>query len=166
MRMIQFVPWQQIANWRCVGCGSCCKDYSVVLKFAEWLKIVNTFGTGTTATGFNKLFLKRAEDGSCSFLYHYAGKNLCALQQIKPDACKIWPFKVLAEPMYGEEKHARYVYGCKTLYVYCDSNCSGLRYGSPTWQFSSLILKEFVGIAIGTRRTQHNTTSSANFCGL
>ncbi len=160
--MMQFVPWQQIANWKCTGCGCCCKCYSVVLKFPEWLNIVKTFGVETTVAGLDKLFLKRVNDGSCAFLCHYADRYLCGLQQMKPDACKIWPFKILAEPRYGEEKQARYEYGDKTLYVYGDSDCSGLRYGSPTWEFSALVLKEFAGIALGTCRAQRNTTRRKN----
>ena len=40
---------------------------------------------------------------------------------MKPDACKIWHFKVLTEPKYGEAKQAEYQYGDRTLYVYVDT---------------------------------------------
>ena len=42
---MQFVPWQNIADWHCKACGYCCKLYSVVINFAEWLNIAQTFGS-------------------------------------------------------------------------------------------------------------------------
>lgn len=159
--MMRFVPWRHIANWQCTACGNCCKLYSVVLNFPEWMNISKTFGAQTTGAGFDKLFLKRGEDGSCVFLCQFAGTFLCGLQHMKPDACKLWPFKILAEPKYGDSEQAIFEYGGKKLFIYADSNCEGLRYGSPTWEFKTLILKEFAGIALGTCRTQHNTTRNA-----
>jgi Fe-S-cluster containining protein len=75
------------------------------------------------------LFLKRLEDGSCSFLCNFAGNYLCGLQDMKPNACKIWPFKVLADPKYGEPTQAAFDFKGEELFIYADSNCGGLRYG-------------------------------------
>jgi Fe-S-cluster containining protein len=164
--MMQFVPWQHIANWQCKACGDCCKLYSVVLNFPEWLNITQTFGAQTTTSGNNKLFLNKTQDGSCVFLCHYAGTYLCGLQNMKPDACKLWPFRILAEPKYGDPKQAVFEYSGKKLFIYADSHCAGLRYGSPTWEFKTLILKEFSGLALGTCRAQHNTTRNSVPYGL
>lgn len=164
--MLRFVPWRQIANWRCTTCGNCCKLYSVVLNFTEWLTITKTFGAQNTVAGLDKFFLKRVDDGACAFLCKLAGTYLCGLQDMKPEACKLWPFKVLAEPKYGDAKQAAFEFSGKTLYLYADSMCEGLRYGTPSWEFQSLVLKEFAALAIGTCRAQHNTTRNRPPFGL
>jgi Fe-S-cluster containining protein len=156
---MQFVPWQLIADWKCNTCGYCCQLYSVVLGFPEWLRIVKTFGVETTVSDISHLYIKRATDGSCQFLYRGLNTCYCGLQNMKPEACKLWPFKVLSEPKYGEANRAAFDYGGRRLFVYADSMCSGLRYGNPTWEFSYQTLKEFVEIALGTRQTQSKTTS-------
>jgi Fe-S-cluster containining protein len=157
---MQFVPWQTVADWRCRGCGYCCKLYGVVLGFHEWLNLTKTFGAETTVTELDRFYIKRCSDGSCAFL---CSKNLnyfCGLQSMKPNACKIWPFKVLAEPKYGEPKQAEYQYMGHTLYVYADTMCNGLRYGSPTWEFQNNTVKEFTELALGQRENQYKTTRS------
>ncbi len=70
---------------------------------------------------------------------------------MKPEACKIWPFKVLAEPKYGEPNQAIYDYQGVRLYVYADTMCSGLRYGVPTWDFRYTTIKEFTELALGIK---------------
>jgi Fe-S-cluster containining protein len=157
---MQFVPWQFIADWKCNTCGYCCKLYSVVLAFPEWLRIIKTFGVETTVAGLSHLYIKRACDGSCQFLCRGLNMHYCGLQNMKPEACKLWPFKVLSEPNYGQANRAAYDYGGRRLFVYADDMCSGLRYGSPTWEFSNQTVKEFVEIALGTCRTQSKTTSN------
>lgn len=52
---MQFVPWQNIADWHCKACGYCCKLYTVVINFKEWLNIVNRFGADTTIVGLDKM---------------------------------------------------------------------------------------------------------------
>jgi Fe-S-cluster containining protein len=157
---MQFVPWQNIADWRCKGCGYCCKLYMVVINFPEWLNIVKLYGVDTTVTGLDKLYIKRCSDGSCSFLCNKSNRYFCALQNTKPEACKIWPFKILSEPKYGEEKQAAFDYRGTRLYIYADSMCSGLRYGSPSWEFRYTTLKEFAELALGLRNVQYKTTRS------
>jgi Fe-S-cluster containining protein len=159
---MQFIPWRQVAFWRCNSCGNCCKDYSVVLTFPEWLKVSQTFGSEATVMGFDKLFLKRVDNGRCAFLCRYSGSYICGLQSMKPKACRIWPFKVLVEPKYGQPKDAAFTFAGKQLYIYVDNHCSGVRYGAPTWEFISLTLKEFASIALGICGTQHNSTRKSN----
>jgi len=156
---MQFVPWQYIADWKCTACGDCCKLYSVVLNFHEWLKIVNTFGAEKTVSGLGKLYIKRGVDGSCPFLCSFSSLYLCGLQQMKPNACKLWPFKVLAEPKYGQSNKAEFNFGGRKLFVYADSMCPGLKYGYPSWEFTRQTLTEFIEIALGIRKEQYKTTS-------
>jgi len=166
MLTCQFVPWRHISTWRCTSCGNCCKDYSVVLNFPEWLQITQTFGAQTTTASINNLFLKRVDDGSCTFLCKFRGSYLCGLQSMKPKACKIWPFKILGEPKYGDPDHAVFNFAGKNLYIYADTNCHGLRYGNPTWEFSMVTLKEFAGIALGVYNSQRSSTRTRNSHGL
>jgi hypothetical protein len=77
---------------------------------------------------------------------------------MKPEACKIWPFKVLSEPKYGEPNQAAYDYLGVRLFVYGDSMCSGLRLGMPTWDFRYITVKEFAELALGVRHIQNKTT--------
>jgi Fe-S-cluster containining protein len=161
-----FVPWQYIADWKCNACGVCCRAYSVVVNFHEWLKIVKNYGVETTASDLNKLFIKRRNDGSCVFLYNLSGTYLCGLQQMKPKACKIWPFKIVSKPEFGYASEAAYGYGENRLFVYVDSTCSGLRYGKPTSEFADRTLREFIEIALGLRSNQYKTTANINFSSL
>ena len=155
---LNFVPWQYIADWKCDMCGSCCKLYSVVIDFPEWLQIVKNFGVEKTVAGLDRFYIKRSSDGSCPFICGFAGACMCGLQNTKPGACKQWPFKVLLEPKFGDANHALYRYGDLNLFVYADSICSGLRYGNPIWEFGAVTLREFVEITLGKRQTQHNST--------
>ena len=158
MVKMQFVPWQNVADWHCKACGYCCKLYSVVLGFPEWLKISKTYGFDTTVTGLDRFYIRRENDGSCRFLCSKLNTYSCRLQGIKPDACKIWPFKILADPKYSEPKQAAFDYMGKRLYVYADTMCSGLRFGQPTWDFRNLTIKEFIELALGLRKIQYKTT--------
>jgi Fe-S-cluster containining protein len=158
LKKMQFVPWQNIADWHCKACGYCCKLYSVVLGFPEWLRITKTYGMETTVAGLDRFFIKRAGDGSCAFLCNDANYYHCALQNAKPEACKIWPFKVLSDPKYGDENQAAYDYGGVRFYIYGDTTCSGLRTGTPTWDFRYKTIKEFTELAIGLRQVQYHST--------
>ena len=158
---MRFVPWQNIADWRCKACGYCCKLYSVVLSLPEWLKLTKTFGVETTVTGLDHFYIKRAGDGSCAFLCNNTDNYFCALQTMKPEACKIWPFKVCSEPKYGEPNQAAYDYRGVRFYIYGDSMCSGLRYGTPTWDFRHTTIREFTEIALGLKSVQYKTTRAS-----
>jgi hypothetical protein len=160
---MQYIPWQNIADWHCKACGYCCKLYSVVLGFTEWMQVAKTFGMETTVAGLDRFYIKRASDGSCAFLCNHTNNYYCGLQNMKPEACKLWPFKVLSEPKYGEPKQAAYDYGGIRLYIYGDTMCSGLRCGTPTWDFRYTTIKEFTELALGVRQVQYKTTRSDAF---
>jgi Fe-S-cluster containining protein len=159
---MQFVPWQNVSDWRCRACGYCCKLYGVVLGFPEWLKISKNYGPEKTIASLDRFYIKRDSSGACSFLCNTSLNYFCGLQSMKPDACKIWPFKVLVEPKYGEPKQAAFDYMGNRLYIYVDTMCSGLRYGTPTWDFRCTTVKEFAELALGLRKTQCKTTRSLN----
>lgn len=155
---MQFVPWRFIADWNCISCGDCCKLYSVVLSFHEWLRVVNTYGAGQTIAGLNRLFIRRREDGSCPFLNGFSSTYACGIQHMKPAACQLWPFKILARPEYGHPNDAALVHRGKVLFAYADSMCSGIRYGTPTFAFVNYTLREFAEISLGNHSRQHRTT--------
>jgi len=158
---MRFVPWQYVADWKCTACGDCCKLYSVVINFHEWLRIVKNYGVEHTASDLDKLFIRRREDGSCVFLSSFSNAYTCGIQHMKPKACQIWPFKILTQPKLGYANEATYHHGENPLFVYADSMCNGLRYGMPTREFANRTLKEFVEIAMGLRHNQYKTTANA-----
>lgn len=159
---MQFIPWRHLADWRCIACGDCCKLYSVVINFHEWLRIVKSFGVEQTSSGLDKLLIKRRGDGSCAFLGNFSNTYSCGIQYMKPKACQIWPFKILAQPRFGCMNDAIYHYGKDSVFIYADSMCNGLRYGMPAWEFANHTLKEFVEIAMGLRNNQRKTTASVD----
>lgn len=160
---MQFIPWRYIADWRCTGCGECCKHYSVVITFHEWLGIVKNYGVENTVSGLDKLYLHRRSDGSCTFLGSFSNMYHCTLQHMKPRACQLWPFRILKEPEFGYPNEAMYPLGKEKLFAYADPMCNGLRIGTPTFDFAGSVLKEFVEIAAGLRSNQVKSTSNLGF---
>ena len=154
------VPWKYVNSWICNGCGICCKEYEVVLKFEEWLNIIRAYGVNTTKAGLNKFFLGKKNDGTCLFLCRSSFGWLCSLQNMKPAACKIWPFKIAARPLYGRPKESSYDYRGKKVYVYVDPFCPQIRWGQPGSKMVYNIIPEFIEIALGSRRKQMYSTSS------
>jgi Fe-S-cluster containining protein len=161
-----FVPWQNIADWKCVMCGQCCKSYSVVVNFQEWLRIIRNYGVEHTFSALNKIYLKRKSDGSCAFLCNFYDIHLCGLQHMKPQACRLWPFKIFSTAKYGYASEAAYSYGDNIFFVYSDSACKGLIYGKPTWGFYNNTLREFIETALGHRTKQHKTTANYQFASI
>ncbi|MCX6644619.1 MAG: hypothetical protein NT043_05385, partial [Candidatus Bathyarchaeota archaeon] len=54
-------------------------------------------------------------------------------------------------------------YGGMRLYIYADTMCSGLRCGTPTWDFHYATLREFAELALGIRQVQYKTTRAVAF---
>jgi Fe-S-cluster containining protein len=160
---MQFIPWQNIADWKCTSCGDCCRIYSVVIDFREWLGIIKNYGVEHTASGLSKLLIRRKSDGSCVFLNNGSNVCLCGLQHMKPRACQLWPFKVLSRPQFGYPNEALYSYRGKPLFVYADPACEGIRLGRPTLEFANYTVEEFVEIAAGIRSYQFRTTAGTGF---
>lgn len=160
---MQFIPWQYIADWKCISCGDCCRLYSVVIDFREWLGIIKNYGVEHTVSGLSKLFINRKSDGSCAFLNNGSKVCLCGLQHMKPRACQLWPFKVLARPQFGYPSEALYLHRGKQVFIYADPVCRGLILGRPTFEFANYTIEEFVEIAAGIRSAQFRTTAAIGF---
>lgn len=129
------------------------------MRFEEWLKLVNRYGAGVTRTGLNKFYLAKRSDGSCIFLYNYFGKWLCGLQDMKPLACKLWPFKVLKKPKYGNPSEALFIYRGRPLYVYIDPFCPNLKWGRPTPELTYKVIPEVIELSMNIREKQVYSTS-------
>jgi len=153
------IPWRYVESWNCIACGICCKGYQVVLGFNEWVNLVRTYGVGVTQPGIDKFYLGKKGDGTCIFLYKFFDTWLCGLQDTKPKACKLWPFKILSKPEFGRPNEAAYKYGDKNFFVYVDPSCIGVRWGKPTSEFTYRALTELVEIATGLREKQYYSTS-------
>jgi Fe-S-cluster containining protein len=153
------VPWRYVENWNCNACGACCKGFEVVLDFPEWLNIVKTYGVDYTVPGLSRLYLKHKSDGTCVFLDNHYSCWSCQLQYMKPMACKLWPFKISNKPRYGRPREAEYSLSSMKLYVYVDPSCTGIRWGTPSPEFTSFTLPEFVDLALGQRRKQYYSTA-------
>ena len=153
------VPWRYVNMWYCDGCGLCCREFDVVLRFDEWLRIIRRYGVGVTRAGLNKFYLRRKGDGSCIFLYEAFGRQLCGLQDMKPIACKLWPFKIYTRPKYGRAREAVFNYEGQRLFVYIDPSCPRIVWGEPSQTLIYKIIPEFIEIAIGVRKKQFYSTS-------
>jgi Fe-S-cluster containining protein len=153
------IPWKYVQDWNCTACGLCCKGFDVVLDFPEWMNIIKVYGVSFTEPGISRFYLKRKSDGTCVFLCNFYGRWFCALQRMKPVACKLWPFKISDKPKYGRPNEAVYNYGEKRLYVYVDQSCPGLQWGYPAQSFMNETINEFVDLALGLRQKQFYSTS-------
>lgn len=154
------VPWRYINSWNCMACGLCCRGYDVAIKYPEWVKIIQTYGIGVTRPGINSFYLEKRANGSCIFLYRFFDRWLCALQDMKPRACKLWPFKVGNQPRYGRPSQASYEYMDREFFIYVDPRCGGLRFGrNPSNQLVSKTIPEVIEIALGLREKQLYSTS-------
>jgi len=160
---MQYIPWRNVQNWQCKACGYCCKLYTVALNFGEYIRLTNLFGQNVAVTDFTRFYLKRHSNGDCIFLGCKSLKYYCCLQHMKPEACKIWPFKVTMEPKYGEADLAVYDFNGREIYVYVDNMCNGITYGKPIWEFQNQILPEFVELAVHAREFQHYATGRVGF---
>jgi len=154
------VPWSYVNSWRCTGCGICCREFEVVLRFHEWLKLVQTYGVGVTGAGLSKFYVAKRPDGFCLFSTAYSGVKLCGLQSMKPLACKIWPFKIVDKPKYGSAREALFEYKGRRLFVYVDPFCPEIRWGKPTPEMTYYVVPEFIEIALGLREKQVYSTST------
>ena len=151
------VPWRRIHNWTCTGCGECCR-LQVQLTTSEWLDLTHIYGYRIATQNIEGLFINKTLDGWCPFLYRTIGGCLCTLQQNKPLACRLWPFRISDHPRYGFKEEANFNHRGGTFYVYAIPYCRGIKYGTPTEHFVKNVLPEFVDLRLGFRRKQVFTT--------
>jgi len=161
--LMKIVPWSYVSSWTCYGCGDiCCSSSVIPLTTREWLRIVKSFGFECVETSPTGFYLKKTPEEKCIFQYEYMGKHLCAIQPIKPRACKLWPFKVYRKPLYGLAEKAAFYYGGEIFYVYLDTKCAGISYGKPSKHFIRNVIPEFIEVALGTREEQVYSTAPLN----
>jgi len=157
------IPWRCVESWNCIACGMCCKGYQVVLGFNEWLNIVQSYGVGVTEPNISKFYLGKKDDGTCIFLYKFFDAWLCGLQNMKPKACKLWPFKILYSPKFGRPNEAIYEYDGRNFFIYVDPSCIGIRWGKPTQELTRATITELIEIALGLRGKQYYSTSRISY---
>lgn len=153
------IPWSSVASWHCNGCGEiCCSSALVPLTPWEWANLTQLYGAGITEFRLDGLCLKKRPDGGCIFLCSFLGTSLCALQKLKPLACKLWPFKIGRYPTYGYAEAASFPLKGEWFYVYLDPACRGTTLGKPTPQFAGRVIPEFIEISLGRREKQVYST--------
>jgi len=150
---LKAVPWRRIQNWACAGCGECCR-LQVQLTTAEWIELSKTYGYGMVAQNIDGFFINKTVEGWCPFLYRVMGGCGCGLQQTKPLACKLWPFRISDYPRHGFKEEAAFQHNGNTFYVYGIPFCSGFRYGTPSEHFVKDVVPEFLDMRTGYRRNQ------------
>jgi len=152
------VPWSWLSSWKCRACGDCCRNYTPILTVAEGMKFMRTFGevVGSCIRGF---YIKKSIAGRCLFQYAFSNMWLCGIQDMKPSACKLWPFKVYRSPKYGKADESIYNYMNKDYYVYVDTECRGIAYGKPSVEFMTKTVPEFIEISLGGGVSQCYSTN-------
>jgi len=153
------IPWREVRTWECTACGRCCIGYRVPLKMDEYIRITKLYGYDVVEVGMGKVYLRRGPDNRCVFLRPILGRWVCTLQSMKPLACKLYPFRIYMRPLYNREDGSAYNYKGKTLHIYLDPHCEGIRPGRPSEHFVRHILPEVVEIGLGLRWKQRYTTS-------
>ncbi len=147
------LPWRMIKTWKCLMCGECCKKYVVPLTKEEVVNFSLIFGRQVIDFSGKKPTLRRI-NGKCIFLKN--GK--CSIQELKPKACKLWPFIVYRTPLRVEDKAlAEFEFLGETFYVYVDSECYGINKGTTKIEE---IIPEVLSIKLGITRTQMLSTGS------
>jgi len=124
------------------------------LTTGEWIELSKTYGYGMVAQNIDGFFINKTVEGWCPFLYRTMGGSGCGLQQTKPLACKLWPFRISDHPRHGFKEEAAFQHNGNTFYVYGIPFCSGFRYGTPNEHFVKDVVPEFLDMRTGYRRAQ------------
>jgi Fe-S-cluster containining protein len=119
----------------------------ITLKFDELLNLAKTHGICSAKAGFRGFSLQKKDDGSCRFLSRINGLSICELQNMKPKACRLWPFKVLKWPKYGRAREALFNYKERRFFIYIDPSCPAIGWGKPMANMLENIIPEFIKIA-------------------
>jgi len=125
----------------------------------EYVRVARRYGHGVVEFGLGKVYLKHGVGDRCIFQHPSQGRWVCALQAIKPLACKLFPFRVYSQPVYKRGDGSEYRFRGRTFYVYLDPNCPGIVPGRPGERFLNQTLPEIVEIGMGLRWKQKYTTS-------
>ena len=144
-------------SWRYIGCGGCCK-FTVKITTKEWLNITRVYGYGIIRQTVDGFYLRKTNDGLCPFLLRLSGRWFCGIQYMKPLACKLWPFRIISEPKYGNSNEACFNYKDREFYIYVNLMCHGILRGRLNRIFISKILPELIEIRMGSQRKQFYST--------
>lgn len=108
--------------------------------------------TGFTEEKFGKFYIKKI-DGKCPFQF----RNLCLLQNNKPFACKIYPFRIFKR---GEEE-AAFEYNGEKYYVYVDVFCKNVVLKKDLKQSKIVpLVEEAIKLYIGEISSPKNLTAN------
>jgi Fe-S-cluster containining protein len=125
----------------------------------EYARVIGQFGYNVVELGLGKVYLKHGAGDRCIFQHPSQGRWVCALQRIKPLACKLFPFRVHSQPVYRRGDRSGYRFRNRNFYVYLDPACPGIEVGKPSERFFYKTLPEVVEIGMGLRWKQKFTTS-------
>ncbi len=134
----------------------------VQLTTSEWLNYGQTYGHSFIGEGVDGFYIRKTLDNWCPFLYRQPADRFCSLQQTKPLACRLWPFRVTNQPTLGNEEAARFQHRNSIHYVYVVPFCRGITYGRPTEFFAKYVIPEFLDMRLGLRREQYHSTRKLN----
>jgi len=140
------IPWKLVEDWECKFCGKCCINHKVPLLFEEYAKIEPRYGPSSVEPGERMFYIRLLHDGKCFFLKKHGEKYLCRIHDEKPYVCRMFPFRVLRVPKYGNEELSEFKYGTKVFYIYLNRGCSGVKLGNPSMRFVEKVLPEFIKI--------------------
>jgi len=144
------LAWRQVKNWRCLGCGDCCRRSVVMVSRGEASKFLQKYPWSLESLGA-KSIIKHNPWGRCVFQVG----NLCSIQHDKPLACRLWPFHPRLKPLRTEDAgEAEYSHQGQRYYIYVDRRCVGLGKGPPI----TLALAEVVRMVEGIPTQPKYTT--------
>jgi len=153
---MDYIPWKQVNNWICLGCGKCCYRYRIQLKDDE-TAIIRKFWSDAVEEIGEQVYLKKIGK-KCIF---QSGKS-CGLQPVglKPMACRIWPFYVATKPASDWETQkyqAQFLCRGKEYFVYVNTVCNGVNRGTR----SNLrqVISEIIMLQANPEEQQHHSTS-------
>ncbi|RLF10111.1 MAG: YkgJ family cysteine cluster protein [Thermoprotei archaeon] len=153
------IPWSRVETWFCKACGECCKDYRVPVGGYEALKLIELFGSSCLELRDGRYYLKKRRDGRCIFQVQVGGNWICGIQDIKPLACRLWPFVVYKRPKLGYSSEAEFEFKGRRYYVYVDPECRGVKLGEPSDHLVEKVIPEFIALSEGYRLRQVHSTS-------
>jgi len=154
---MRLISWKKVKSWKCITCGECCNCFNIPLKSIEYARMIKIFGNEIFDLNKNpvKIFLKRRENRRCIFQYYLCGKWICAIQQIKPIACKIFPFSISK----SSNKKALYKYKGTLYNIYLERSCKGIKLGNPSNEFIYQILPKAIELSLNPENLHNILTS-------
>ncbi|MBS7658612.1 MAG: YkgJ family cysteine cluster protein [Candidatus Bathyarchaeia archaeon] len=160
MNLQVLIPWRKTSFWYCSACGECCKKFHVPLTMFEYVEITSIFGKNVIELDLGKAYLRKNPlTKRCIFQKLKNKKWICGIQEIKPLACKLWPFIILTKSKQKNDE-ALFNYKGENFYIYVDKRCPNVKTGKPTNYLINKILPEVINLSINNKMKQVYSTSS------